>query len=466
MKNHIPVEKGKIYSIEIHTLGTSGEGVGKYQDFTVFVPYALPGEKVSARITEVKKSYARARIESLQRTSANRVTPKCPIYKECGGCQLQHLSYIAQLKAKRQQVIDALKRIGHLQDVYVEPTLGAADPWHYRNKMQFPVGMEKGKIVIGCFAQGSHKIIDAKDCSIQHQENNDLVNIFREIVTMLHIPPYHEDKHTGVLRHIIGRVGEKGELMAVVVTATEHLPREKELIKMLRKRLPKLVSVHQNIQKYHNNVIMGRETRLLWGKPTISDKIGRLSFHISPRSFFQVNTAQAEMLYGKALEFANLKGTETVIDAYCGTGTITLFLAQKAHDVIGIEIVKPAILDAKKNARDNNVRNAEFIVGDATEVMPRLYRHEVRPDVIVVDPPRAGCTYAVLQTFAAMTPERIVYVSCNPATLARDMSILKDFGYVAKKVQPVDMFPMTSHVEVCVELIRADQPEKKNDKKN
>lgn len=456
MKGKIPVQQGQIYEIEINTLGTSGEGVGRYEGFTVFVPYALPGEKAEVRITEVKKTYATGKLLEILRRSRDRVEPLCPIYRECGGCQLQHLSYEAQLKAKRQQVIDAVTRIGGRPDLFVEPTLGAATPWNYRNKMQFPIGKEKGKTIIGCFAQGSHRIIDTEDCHIQKEGNNEVVNAVREIVTRLNIPVYDEDRHTGILRHVVGRVGKRGEIMVVIVTATKSLPREKDFVKLLRAKLPQTVSIHQNIQTYRNNVIMGRDTRLLWGRPTIEDGLGRLTFHISPRSFFQVNTAQAEVLYSKALEFADLRGEETVIDAYCGTGTITLFLAQKARTVYGIEIVKPAIQDARKNARDNNVRNAEFIVGDATRVMPRLRKEGIRPDVVVVDPPRAGCTETVLKTFAEMEPERIVYVSCNPATLARDIAVLEELGYRAVKVQPVDMFPNTSHVEVVSKLVKKD----------
>ena len=459
----VPVEVGKIYEIEIQSLGTSGEGVGRYQDFTVFVPQGLPGEKVRAVIDEVKKSYAKGHVEEILRKSKERVMPICPIYESCGGCQLQHLDYMAQLKAKRQQVIDAVTRIGKQTDVFVEPTIGAQSPWNYRNKMQFPIGRKKGRTVIGCFAQGSHEIIDTKDCHIQAEGNNAIANAVREIVTKLNISVYDEDRHTGVLRHVVGRVGKKGDLMVVLVTATVKLPREKEFIKLLREKLPNVVSIQQNIQTYRNNVIMGRDTKLLWGKPTILDSIGRLHFHISPRSFFQVNTSQAEVLYNKALEFANLTGSETVIDAYCGTGTITLFLAQKAYKVYGIEIVKPAILDAKKNARDNNVRNAEFIVGDATHVMPHLYRQGVCADVIVVDPPRAGCTPVVLETFAQMQPKRIVYVSCNPASLARDLAILEPLGYKAEKIQPVDMFPNTSHVE-SVALVNRVEEAKNADK--
>ena len=452
----IPVRKEETYELQIDRLGTSGEGVGRYDNFTVFVPNALPCETVSVIIEEVKNSYARGRIKQILHESVDRVAPLCELYEECGGCQLQHLSYEAQLRAKRAQVVDALTHIGKLPQIPVRETLRAEEPWNYRNKMQFPIGRNSGQIVIGCFAQGSHRIINTENCHIQRAENNDLANAAREIAEQLHIPVYNEDTHKGVLRHIVGRVGRSNDLMAVIVTATKQLPRAKDFVRMMRERLPNLVSVHQNIQTYRNNVIMGRDTQLLWGRPTIIDSLGRLNFHISPRSFFQVNTRQAERLYEQALAYANLHGTETVIDAYCGTGTITLFLAQKARKVYGIEIVQPAILDARKNARDNHIKNAEFIVGDATAVMPALYKQGIRPDVVVVDPPRAGCTETVLRTFANMKPQRIVYVSCNPATLARDLAILKELGYLAQKVQPVDLFPQTSHVE-CVVLMSREQ---------
>ena len=452
----IPVYKGQTYQIRIDRLGMSGEGVGRYENFTVFIPNALPGETVSAVIEEVKSSYARGRIKQILYESADRVAPLCELYKECGGCQLQHLSYKAQLQAKRTQVVDALTHIGKLPHILVKETLRAEEPWNYRNKMQFPVGTHKGQVVIGCFAQGSHKIIDTQNCHIQCAENNTLANAVREIAEKLHIPVYNEDTHKGVLRHIVGRVGRNNDLMAVIVTATKQLPHAKDFVRMMRERLPNLVSVHQNIQTYHNNVIMGRDTQLLWGRPTIIDSLGRLNFHISPRSFFQINTRQAERLYEQALAYADLHGTETVIDAYCGTGTITLFLAQRARKVYGIEIVQPAILDAWKNARDNHIKNAEFIVGDATAVMPALYKQGIRPDVVVIDPPRAGCTETVLRTFANMKPCRIIYVSCNPATLARDLAILKDLSYMTQEVQPVDLFPQTSHVECLTKIVRHD----------
>ena len=447
-----PVEKGKEYNIHIESLGTSGEGVGRIDGFTVFVEGGLPGEDLFIRITEVKKNYAAADLLKIINASHDRVKPPCEIYRECGGCQLQHLSYEGQLMVKQQQVKDAIERIGHLKNLPVLPTIGAKEPWNYRNKVAFPVEREKGKTIIGCFAQGTHKIIDSSDCMIQDKINNEAISAVREVIDKLNIPVYDEDRHTGVIRHVVARTGEKGQLMVVLVTATKRLSREKEIIKLLRSRLPQMVSLQQNIQTYRNNVILGRETKLLWGRPTIKAKLGKFSFNVSARSFFQVNTKQAEVLYDKALEFAQLTGKETVIDAYCGTGTISLYLAQKAHKVYGVEIVSPAIKDAEKNARENNVKNAEFIVGDCTKVMPRLFKQGVRPDVIVVDPPRAGCTEVVLKTFASMQPNRIVYVSCNPATLARDLEILDKLGYKAEKVQPVDMFVASSHVE-CVTII-------------
>ena len=456
-KKNIPVKVGMTREFFIDRLGSRAEGVAHADGFAVFVRGALPGEKIRARVETVKKSYATATLTDILEASPERTKPRCPIYDLCGGCQLQHLAYASQLREKQRQVEDAVRHIGKLRDVNIFPTLGA-EPWSYRNKMQFPVGRARGEIAIGCFAQGSHSIIDTETCLIQKQANNEIMNAMREAVRHFRLPVYDEDRHTGLVRHIMGRVGKNGDAMAVIVTAKKELPRAKELVKFLRSRVPRLVSVHQNIQTYHNNVILGRETKLLWGKSAIQDTIGPLSFQISPRSFFQVNTAQAEVLYGKALEYANLHGGETVIDAYCGTGTITLFLARKAAKAYGIEVVPTAIADAKKNARANHIKNAEFFVGDATQAMPRLYRDGVRPDVIVTDPPRAGCTPVVLETFARMRPSRIVYVSCNPATLARDLAILDGLGYRTERIQPVDLFPQTSHIESVSLIVPKPSP--------
>ncbi len=456
LNRQIPVQKGKTYTIDVVRLGTSGEGVGKYNGFTVFVPGALPGETVEARITLVKKQYAAAKLLRVVTASPDRIQPACPVYAACGGCQLQHISYEGELKEKRQQVQDALERIGHLKEIHVEPTLGAASPWAYRNKMQFPAAaVGKKNIAIGCFAAATHQVIDVASCAIQKDGNNQIAAIVRQWMKTYKIPAYNEDLRTGIVRHIMGRVGvHTGEIMVCLVTACDMVPHMKDLVRILRSELPHVKSIVQNVNTRHTNVILGPKTRVIYGAPTIHDSIGPLTFNISAQSFFQVNSEQAQRLYETALEFADLKGNETVADVYCGTGTITLFLAQKAKQVYGIEIVAPAIKDAIKNARDNHIHNAEFILGDAVYKLPELIQNGIRPDVIVLDPPRVGCGEPVLQAIAKSKPKRVVYVSCNPATLARDLAYLDKHGYHPAKVQPVDMFSRTHHVETVVLLTR------------
>lgn len=454
-----PVRQGEIYTIDIAGLGHSGEGVGRYRDFTVFVPRALPGEKVRAQITEVKKNYAKAVLREVVTGSPQRVEARCPIYERCGGCQLQHLDYAGQLAAKRQQVVDAVGRIGKLDGVTVHPTLGAAEPWRYRNKMQFPVGRSGGQVAVGCFAGGTHDIIDTDDCFIQHAANNAVAREVRAVVGALGIEPYDEKTGRGVIRHVLGRVGTAtGEVMAVLVTATPDLPRRAEIVARLREKISGLVSIVHNVNPRRTNVILGDRTAVVWGRDTIADRLGDFVFQISALSFFQVNTAQAKVLYDKAVEYAGLTGVETVLDAYCGTGTITLFLARRAARAYGIEVVADAVRDARQNAAANGVTNVEFIVGDAVEEMPRLARQGIRPHAVVVDPPRAGCAPEVLTAFVRMQPQRIVYVSCNPASLARDLAALSENGYAVREIQPVDMFPQTSHVECCVWLKRKYSP--------
>lgn len=455
-QRNIPVQKGKTYTIDILRLGSSGEGVGRYENFTVFVPGALPGETVEARIGLVKKQYATAQLVTVTKASPQRVKPDCPVYAQCGGCQLQHLSYAGELAEKRQQVVDALERIGHFKGIDVLPTLGAESPWHYRNKMQFPVASAgKGKLAMGCFAAATHKVIDIDSCLIQKDGNNDIMTVVRNWMKQYKIPAYDEDRRSGIVRHVMGRVGvHTGEVMVCLVTAQDMVPHMKDLVKMLRESIKGLTSVGQNVNTRHTNVILGQKTRVIYGKPTIHDSIGSLTFHISAQSFFQVNSEQAQKLYETALQFADLKGNETVADVYCGTGTITLFLAQKAKQVYGIEIVAPAIKDAIQNAKDNNIKNAQFILGDAVYKLPELIKNGVHPDVVVLDPPRAGCGEPVLDAIARTKPKRVVYVSCNPATLARDLAYLNDRGYAPQKVQPVDMFSRTHHVETVVLLTK------------
>ena len=438
--------------IKIHSLGSSGEGVGKLDELIIFVEGALPGEEILAEVVTHKKNYAVAKLLEIVKPSPERTEPFCPLYKDCGGCQLQHLSYPAQLKWKRQQIVDAVERIGKISGVEILDALGMENPLRYRNKMQFPVGKN---LKIGCYARGSHKIIDTASCMIQNAKNDEILAAVRKIATKFNLQPYNEDTHKGFLRHVMGRVGCNGEFMIVLVTANKNFPNEKNFIRALVKELPNVTSIQQNVQTFHNNVILGRETKILYGKPTIHDKIGELTFNISARSFFQVNTAQAQILYKIALDFAEIRGNELIIDAYCGTGTISLFLAKKVRKVIGIEVVSSAISDAIKNSRQNHIKNAEFIVGDAVKVIPKLFDAGIYAEIVIVDPPRAGCDKKVLETFAAMNPEKIIYVSCNPATLARDLKILDDFGYKTKKIQPVDMFPFTSHVESVAQLVKS-----------
>ena len=450
-----PVQLGRTYTFSITGLGHSGEGVGRVEGFTVFVRYALPGETVTAVIDEVRTNFARGRLIRIEVTDPQRVNPQCPVYEACGGCQLQHLSYAGQLEVKRQAVQDSIQRIGKLMDVKTMPVLGMTDPWRYRNKAQFPVGCIGGEIITGCFAAGSHDIVSTQSCLIQNELNDRLLAAVRRNAASVGVAPYDEKTGQGVLRHVMGRVGiATGEVMAVLVTATRDFPGSEELVRQLRAAMPEIVSIQQNVNSGRTNVILGRETRVLWGNPVIYDRIGHFSFQISAESFFQVNAAQTQVLYEQAVKKAGLSGVETVFDLYSGTGTISLFLSEGASQVYGIEYSKAAVADAERNAADNGVRNVNFIAGDVAEKIVELQEKGIRPDVIVLDPPRAGCEEIVLRTAAAMEPSRIVYVSCNPATLARDLAILENMGYATREVQPADMFPQTFHVE-CVAVIVA-----------
>lgn len=453
-----PVRPGQSIEVAIHGLGHDGEGVGRYEGLTVFVPGGAPGDRLAVRVIEVKKSYARASLERVVEPSPHRVTPSCPVVGECGGCQLQHIAYDAQLDLKRQQVVDALERVGKLTDVTVHPTLGMEEPRSYRNKAQFPVGYRAGRVVAGFFAPGTHRIVDIDQCEIQHPLGNQIMQEVKALARIYGVRIYDERTHTGILRHIVARVGRgTGEGMAVLVTNGREFPHGEEIAAGLMERIPGLVSVVQNINPIQTNVILGRESRVLAGKEHITDYIGDLKFNISPVSFFQVNPAQTEVLYGTALAYAGLTGKETVLDIYCGIGTISLFLAKQAREVIGIEWVREAVADARENAERNGVSNVRFITGDAAVEVPRLAEEGVRADVIVLDPPRKGSDEPVLEAMARVRPERIVYVSCNPASLARDLGRLQALGYRTLEVQPVDMFPQTAHVECVARLVREDK---------
>lgn len=447
----IPVEKNKEYEMNIDSLGASGEGVGRIQGFTVFVEGALPGERVLVKIVKVAKKYAYGKLMHLIQKSVNRVEPKCPYFKFCGGCQLQHMSYDAQLEYKTRQVKDALERIGRFKDVNVLPAIGMDQPWKYRNKAQFPAGLIDGKPALGFFMARSHRLINIEDCPIQHDISEKVTALVRKFIHTYNIPVYQEDIHKGIIRHVVTRVGFHSNQLMVIIVTNGELPRKKELITTLREGLPAITSIIQNYQTERTNVVLGRKNVTLWGSDYIMDAIGDLKFKISPLSFYQVNPIQTEKLYAKALEYAALAGKETVIDAYCGIGTISLFLARKAAKVYGVEVIPQAIEDAKENARMNDIENAEFLVGESETVIPRLSKLGVKADVVVVDPPRKGCDEKLLQSIVEIAPNRMVYVSCNPATLARDLKYMAENGYEIREVQPVDLFPQGYHVEtICL----------------
>ena len=453
----IPVEKNKIYEMQIDALGSNGEGIGRIDGYTVFVEGALPGEKISVLIVKVKKNYGYGKLMEILEVSPERREPMCPVAKQCGGCQLQHLSYEAELAYKTREVKDVMERIGGIRNVEVKPALGMENPWRYRNKAQFPVGRGKDGCAIGFYAKRSHRIVDTDQCFLQNACNDEIIGIVRAFLNEFNIPLYDEEKHKGLVRHILTRIGRNsGEIMVCIVINGKKLPNSAILVERL-KAVEGVVSIVLNVNKEKTNVILGQKIITLWGKDTITDSIDGIEFEISPLSFYQVNPIQTEVLYGKAVELAGLKGEETVLDLYCGIGTISLFFARKAKKVFGVEIVPEAIADAKKNAARNGITNAEFAVGAAEEVIPRLYKEEgITADIVVVDPPRKGCDEKLLETILQISPEKIVYVSCNPATWARDLAVLKEGGYELKEVQPVDQFSHSVHVEVVTCLQRVN----------
>ncbi|WP_281203142.1 23S rRNA (uracil(1939)-C(5))-methyltransferase RlmD [Cytobacillus kochii] len=454
MKQTLPVKKNDYIDVTFEDLTHEGAGVAKFDGYPLFVPNALPGEKAQIKVLKTSKGYGFGKLIETYEESPYRVTAPCPIYKECGGCQLQHLSYEGQLLAKQKQVRDVLTRIGKLENVTVHPTLGMSDPWRYRNKSQVPIGEHEGGLIGGFYQQRSHQIIDMKTCLIQQEKNDEVIQKVKDICNKNGVRAYDEQRHKGDLRHIMARYGlVTGDVMIVLVTKAKDLPNRKKIIADITENIAGVKSIVQNVNPKKTNVIMGDETRVLWGQEVIYDYIGDVRFAISARSFYQVNPEQTKVLYDKALEYAALTGKEEVIDAYCGIGTISLFLAQKAKSVFGVEIVPEAIEDAKRNAELNNITNANFAVGKAEEVIPAWYEKGHKADVLVVDPPRKGCDEALLQTIIDMKPKKVVYVSCNPGTLARDLRVLEDGGYRTVEVQPVDMFPQTSHVEVVSQMI-------------
>lgn len=460
------MKKNEKITVTIEDIGVNGEGIGKVEGYTLFVKDAIIGDTVEAVITKPKKNYAYAKMLKVIEPSEYRVTAKCPVARQCGGCQIQELSYEAQLDFKSKKVRGNLERIGgfapELLDQIMEPICGMDEPFYYRNKAQFPIGTDKeGKIVTGFYAGRTHQIIPNTDCALGVRQNQEILKIIVDFMNEYRISAYDETTQRGLVRHVLIRYGFKTkEIMVCMVINGDNLPHSEKLVDKLI-QIEGMTSITYSVNRENTNVIMGKEIGVLWGHSYITDYIGDVKYQISPLSFFQVNPVQTEKLYGLALEYADLKGEETVWDLYCGIGTISLFLAQKAKKVYGVEIVPQAIDDARNNAKINGIENAEFYVGKAEEVLPQYYAQYEREhgekayaDVIVVDPPRKGCDETLLQTMVQMKPERIVYVSCDSATLARDLRFLCENGYELKRARAVDQFPMTTHLEVITLLQR------------
>lgn len=466
------MKKNEKIVVKIEDIGVNGEGIGKVEGYTLFVKDALIGDMVEAVITKAKKNYGYAKMLRILDASPHRVERKCPVARQCGGCQIQELSYEAQLDFKTKKVYGNLERIGGFSpeflDTVMEPICGMEEPFYYRNKAQFPIGTDKeGNIVTGFYAGRTHQIIPNMECALGVSVNQEILRIIVDFMNQNGVSAYNEENGYGLVRHVLIRYGFKTkEIMVCLVINGDKIPKSEKLVDKLA-QIKGMTSITYSVNKENTNVIMGKEIGVLWGQGYITDYIGDVKYQISPLSFFQVNPVQTEKLYGFALEYAGLKGNETVWDLYCGIGTISLFLAQKAKKVYGVEIVPQAIDDARNNAKINGIENAEFFVGKAEEILPEYYAEyekqhgeKAYADVIVVDPPRKGCEETLLDTMVEMQPERIVYVSCDSATLARDLKYLCDRGYEIQKVKPVDQFPHTVHVEVIIKMQLVDSKRK------
>ena len=451
------LEKGSVYTAVIDGYSNEGLGIARVNGAVVFVPHAVRGEEIDLRITKVMKTSCAGEIVKIHNPSPERMEPECPYAGKCGGCAYRHLTYPEELWAKRQRVQDALTRIGGLE-LTVEEILGAKNPEHYRNKSQYPVGADGS---IGFFQARTHKVVPIRRCLIQTEAADRTAQAVGEWMRRYKISAYDETTGKGLVRHVCVRVNRKGESLCCVVVNGNKVPREPELAAYVTAAVPHTVGVLLNSNTRRGNVILGDKYRTLFGRNYLMDTLCGLEFKLSMPSFYQVNRDQAEVLYGKALEFAGLTGNETVLDLYCGIGTITLCLAKAAKRVIGAEIVPPAIRDAKENALRNHVENAEFFCGDAADIAAKLESDGLRPDVVTVDPPRKGLAPEVIASVAAMGPEKVVYVSCDPATLGRDVKIFREFGYEAKRAAAVDMFPGTAHVETVVLLSKGEVDSKK-----
>lgn len=456
MRQVLNIKVGQEFLVTIKRLGINGEGVGYYKRQVVFVPNALPGEEVAVQVTKVHKKYCEAKITRMRKRSPHRITAKCSVHDRCGGCQLQHLSYEAQLEEKKVMLEQTLERYSDFTSSNVEilDTIGMENPEHYRNKCQFQVGYgSEGHMIAGLYNANSHQLVDINRCAVQHEATNKVTRIVKEILSKNEVPAYDEKRKSGIVKTIVTRVSfSTGEVQVTFVTISDKLPAKAKIIAEINERLPEVVSIFQNVNSEPTSIVFGEKTTHLWGKETITEKLGELTFELSPRTFFQLNPVQTVKLYDAVKKAAGLTGKEKVVDAYCGVGTIGLWLADGAAEVRGMDIIPESIEDAKKNAKRNGKKNARYEVGKAEDLLRIWTKKGFKPDVVVVDPPRTGLDFKLMDSILKVRPKKVVYVSCNPSTLAKDLEYLGE-SYWPETIQPVDMFPMTSHIESVTELV-------------
>lgn len=455
-EHSIKLKPKQTFPLTIKRLGINGEGVGYFKKQVVFVPGALPGEEVVVEATKIHPKYAEAKLKKIRIKSPHRVKPLCPVYEQCGGCQLQHLAYNQQLKEKRDIIVQALERHTNLKldTLDIRETIGMDDPWGYRNKSSFQVAEKNGKLLAGLYGLNSHQLINIDQCAVQHSQTNEATATVKQILQDLRIPIYNEKTRKGVVRTIVTRVGvQTGELQVVLITSQKQLPKKELILEEIHKRLPNVKSIVQNINGEKTSLIFGEETFKLAGEDFIQETLGDLQFELSARTFFQLNPTQTLKLYHEVKKAAGLTGTEKVVDAYCGVGTIGLWLADQAAEVRGMDVIPESIEDAKKNAKRHRFTNTKYVPGKAEEVLPKWVKKGWKPDVVVVDPPRTGLDSQLIQTILQVQPEKLIYVSCNPSTLAKDIQSLSS-KFNVNYIQPVDMFPQTAHVECCVLLVK------------
>ncbi|MDE5055523.1 23S rRNA (uracil(1939)-C(5))-methyltransferase RlmD [Niallia taxi] len=450
------LQQGQTFPLTIKRLGINGEGVGYFKRQVVFVQGALPGEEVVVEATKIMPKFSEAKVKKIRKASPFRVKAPCPIYEQCGGCQLQHLAYDQQLREKRDIVIQSLERHTKLkiENLDIRPTIGMEDPWNYRNKSQFQIGQQKnGKVIAGLYGIDSHRLVPIQNCMVQHPLTNKVSEEVRNILEELNVPIYDERTQKGIVRTIVTRAGfQSGEVQVVLITTQKEVPRKKQIMAEIQSRLPEVKSLVQNINGNKTSLIFGEKTIHLRGEEVIQETLGDLNFELSARAFFQLNPTQTIKLYDEVKNAANLTGKEKIADAYCGVGTIGLWLADGASEVRGMDTIDAAIIDAQKNADKHGIKNATYVTGTAEHWLPRWVEEGWRPDVVVVDPPRTGCDQKLLNAIKKVKPKKFIYVSCNPSTLAKDIDYLSK-DYKVEYMQPVDMFPHTAHVECVVELV-------------